>query len=279
MKNWFYEDEEGELRCGYAIDAELLRVKSDFQEIRVVNSLAYGKMLLIDDIVMITEHDEFVYREMISHIPVCNSADPCDVLIIGGGDGGVVREVVRYPEVRTVTLCEIDRAVIDVCKEHFPELTQGLHDKRVKVEIADGHSYVADSKTDSYDVVIVDSTDPVGPGLRLFTSEFYRAVARVLRDGGVMAAQTESPWAHPELLRRINGNIKSAFKWVLPYIGTVPTYPRGMWSWTLAANNVVNPAKFSRNRFESVEPHLRYLTSALMVSSFNLPRFYMQKLS
>ncbi len=278
MSNWIYEDEDGQLRCGYAISGELACVKSDFQEIKVVDSLAYGKILLIDDIVMITEKDEFVYREMISHMPLCNHASPRDVLVIGGGDGGVVREVVRYPEVSTVTLCEIDGAVIEVCKQHFPELTQGLHDKRVKVEIADGLKFLADSAADSYDVIIVDSTDPIGPGLCLFTPEFYRSVARALRDGGIMTAQTESPWARPELLRRINGNIKTAFKHVHPYIGTVPTYPRALWSWTMASNSAIDPSSFTRERFQAVESHLRYLTAELMVSAFHLPRFHQEKL-
>ena len=278
MSDWVYEDEDGQLRCGYAIRGELARVKSDFQDIRVVDSLAYGKMLLIDNIVMITEKDEFVYREMISHVPLCNHANPRDVLVIGGGDGGVVREVVRYADIKTITLCEIDGAVIEVCQQHFPALTQGLQDKRVKVEIADGLKFLADSAPDSYDVVIVDSTDPIGPGLCLFTPEFYASVAYTLRDDGVMAAQTESPWAKPELLRRINSNIKTAFQHVHPYTATVPTYPRALWSWTLAANCALATASFARERLATLAPHLRYLTAELMTSAFHLPRFFQNKL-
>ena len=279
MSTWVYEDEDGELRCGYAIKQELARVKSDFQDIRVVDSFAYGKILLIDDIVMITEQDEFVYREMISHVPLCNHPQPQDVLVIGGGDGGVVREVVRYSNIKTVTLCEIDGAVIEVCQEHFPQLTQGLQDQRVKVKIADGRDFLANSTAGTFDVIIVDSTDPVGPGLCLFTSEFYASVARALRPGGIMAAQTESPWARRELLRNINSNIRTAFEHVRPYIGTVPTYPRGLWSWTLAANSPINPAAFRCERFQAVAPQLRYLTEELMVSAFHLPRFHRDKLA
>ena len=279
MSEWFYEDEDNQLRCGYAIRGELAHVKSAFQDIKVVDSLAYGKILLIDDIVMITEHDEFVYREMIAHIPLCNHAAPRDVLVIGGGDGGVVREVVRHAEVRKVTLCEIDGAVIEVCQQHFPQLTQGLQDERVKVEVADGREFLANSAPDSYDVVIVDSTDPVGPGLCLFTTEFYASVARALRVGGVMSAQTESPWARREMLCRINSNIGSAFAQVRPYIGTVPTYPRGLWSWTLASNAPLDPSSYIQPRFQAVAPHLRYLTEELLVSAFHLPRFHQEKLA
>lgn len=278
MSDWVYEHDAEQLRYGYAIKAELAHVKSDFQDIKVVDSLAYGKILLIDDTVMITERDEFVYREMIAHVPLCNHASPHDVLIIGGGDGGVVREVVRYAEINTVTLCEIDGAVIEVCQQHFPELTESLQDKRVKIEISDGLKFLADSAPASYDVVIVDSTDPVGPGLCLSTSEFYRAAARALRAGGIMAAQTQSPWERPELLRRINDNIKTAFKHVHPYLATVPTYPRALWSWTLAANRALDPASFARRRFQTVAPHLRYLTAELMSSAFHLPRFYQEEL-
>ncbi len=279
MSDWIYEDEGGQLRYGYAIKAELAHVKSDFQDIKVVDSLAYGKILLIDDVVMITAQDEFVYREMITHVPLCNHASPRDVLVIGGGDGGVVREVVRYSEINTVTLCEIDGAVIEVCRQHFPELTGGLQDKRVKIEIADGLKFLADSAPDRYDVVIVDATDPIGPGRCLYTPEFYRSVARALRDGGVMAAHTESPWGQSEMLCRIDGNIKTAFEHVRPYLGTVPTYPRGLWSWTLAANRALDPASFVQARFQAVAPPLRYLTAELMVSAFHLPRFYAQKLN
>ena len=279
MSDWIYEDEDGKLRYGYAVSAELAHVKSEFQDIKVVDSLAYGKILLIDDVVMITEKDEFVYREMISHVPLCHHTKPRDVLVIGGGDGGVVREIVRYAEVEAVTMCEIDGAVVEVCQQHFPDLTHGLQDERVQVKTADGLKFLADHAPESYDVVIVDSTDPVGPGLCLFTPEFYASVASALRADGVMAAQTESPWAKPELLRRIDGNIKSAFQHVHPYIGTVPTYPRSLWSWTLAANRTLVPASFARQRFANVAPHLRYLTADLMTSAFHLPRFYQDKLN
>ena len=278
MSDWIYENEAGQLCYGYAIRAELAHVKSDFQDIKVVDSLAYGKILLLDDTVMITERDEFVYREMITHVPLCNHAKPSDVLVIGGGDGGVVREVVRYEEINTVTLCEIDGAVIELCQQHFPHLTEGLQDKRVKIEIADGLKFLADRAPASYDVVIVDSTDPVGPGLCLVTPEFYRLVARALRADGVMSAQTQSPWEQPELVRRINGNIKTVFKHVHPYLGTVPTYPRALWSWTLAANRALDPASFDRGRFQTAAPHLRYLTAELMSSAFHLPRFYREEL-
>ncbi len=274
MSDWLYEEEDGQLRYGYALGAKLAHVKSSFQDIKVVTSLAYGKILLLDDIVMITERDEFVYREMIAHVPLCNHPSPRDVLVIGGGDGGVVREVVRYPEINTVTLCEIDGAVLEVCQQHFPALTEGLQDERVKIEIADGLQFLARCAPASYDVVIVDSTDPVGPGLCLFTPEFYRTAARALRPDGLMVAQTESPWARPELLQRINHSLKTAFVHVHPYLATVPTYPRALWSWTLASHATLAPANFVRERFQTVSPRLRYLTAELMTSSFHLPRFF-----
>lgn len=276
---WIYEDENDELRYGYAITAELARVKSAHQSLRVVNSKAYGKMLLIDDVVMISEHDEFVYREMLSHVPVCNHQAPRQVLVIGGGDGGIVRELCKYREIQQITLCEIDQQVIDVCRQHFPDLTASLDDRRVKIVIADGNEYLARQVPPaSVDIVIVDSTDPIGPGEILFSAEFYASISRALKPHGLIAVQSESPWAEPAMLQGIYRNLAASFSDLYPYLAVVPTYPRGLWSWTLAGQQPLVPRSFNRQRFANIASELQYLTEELMVSSFHLPKFYQQKL-
>lgn len=271
MTDWIYEDENGQLRFGYAITRELVQVESPFQQIKVVESVAYGKILLIDNVVMITSRDEFVYREMISHIPVCNHPEPKSVLVIGGGDGGVVQELTRYADIEKITLCEIDRHVIDVCEKHFPELTQGFQDSRVEIVISDGKKYLASVPPAAFDIIIVDSTDPVGPGARLFTPEFYSSVSSALGEQGIMAAQTDSPWGKSEMLQCIHAAITVNFSHVHPYIGPVPTYPGGLWSWTVATQREI---AFNQERFAAVAIQLKYLTAEIAASCFHLPRFY-----
>ena len=276
---WLYEDENDELRYGYAITAELARVKSAYQDLRVVNSKAYGKMLLIDNVVMISEIDEFVYREMLSHVPVCNHRAPRQLLVVGGGDGGIVRELCKYQEIQQITLCEIDQQVIDVCRQHFPELTASLDDQRVKIVITDGNDYLARQVAPaSLDIVIVDSTDPIGPGERLFSAEFYSSISKALKPHGLVAIQSESPWAESAMLQGIYRNLAASFSDLYPYLAVVPTYPRGLWSWTLAGQQPIVPSGFNRQRFATVASELQYLTADLMVSSFHLPKFYQRKL-
>lgn len=278
--NWVYESEQNDELCyGYAINDELARVQSPYQRILVVDSKAYGKMLLIDNVVMITESDEFVYREMLSHVPVCNHRAPRKLLVVGGGDGGIVRELCKYREVQQIILCEIDQQVIDVCRQHFPNLTNSLDDPRVEIIIADGNSYLAHQVAPaSLDIIIVDSTDPVGPGERLFSANFYASISRALKPHGIVAIQSESPWAESSMLQGIYRNLAASFSDIYPYLAVVPTYPRGLWSWTLAGQQPIVPSGFNRQRFNDVASGLQYLTEELMVSSFHLPKFYQHKL-
>ena len=272
-KQWFCEDDDDELRFCYVITEQLAKVTSPYQNIKVVQSLAYGKMLVIDDVVMITSRDEFVYREMIAHVPMCNHSAPQTALVIGGGDGGVVRELTKYSCLQKIVMCEIDEAVVAVCREYFPQLTAGLEDARVELLFADGLKFLRESPAAQYDLIIVDSTDPVGPGECLFTQEFYTSVARALKADGIMCAQTESLWHKNDLLQRIATNISSAFAFSARFTATVPTYPRAHWTWTLASHQQVNPAEYDDVRFARVSDKLRYLTADLMVSCFHLPKF------
>lgn len=273
MSQWFYEEEASELKYGYAYSKELINLRSDYQKIQVLETKAYGRMLVIDGFVMLTEFDEFVYHEMISHIPACFQGDPKKVLVIGGGDGGTVRELLKHSCIEEITLCEIDQAVVDVSKRFFPNVAGKLDDPRVNVKIGDGISYTS-TFTNQFDLIIVDSTDPIGPGEGLFTSDFYRSVAKALKPDGFMVAQSESPWAKEEEILRIQKNIGSGFSKVMPYVGSVPTYPRGLWSWTMATNASFSFDQFSEKRFLEVASELRYLTRGLVFSAFHLPAFF-----
>ena len=278
MKEWFFEQDSSGLQFGYSIKKELYHKKSKFQDIRIVETFAYGRMLIIDGFVMLTEFDEFVYHEMMSHIPLCYHSKPRRVLVIGGGDGGTVRELVKHQDLEEIILCEIDADVVLVSKKFFPKIASDLTDPRVKVEIADGINYVS-QYTDYFDLIIVDSTDPIGPGEVLFTKLFYSSVAKALRKGGMMVAQSESPWAEASVLRRIHQNMKANFSWTRPYVGAIPSYPRGTWSWTLTSQENLDISHFNLERFAKVSKGLQYLTQNLVLNIFDIPAFFQKKLS
>jgi len=281
MNLWVTEQEADHIRTGWAVTEVLFSGRSEFQTVDVVETKAYGTMLLLDGLVMITDADEFIYHEMISHIPLCLHPNPKRVLVIGGGDGGTVREILKHKSVEEVILCEIDDMVIEQSKRFFPQVADCLKpgfDPRVKVRVGDGVAFVKELKNEM-DVILVDSTDPIGPGEGLFSRDFYRNVAGALKQGGLMAAQSESPWFTKEALGRIHRNISGGFKHRRSFVAPIPTYPRGSWSWTIAAQDPIDPTMFNAERFSQVEKTLQYLTRDLMTGAFALPRFYLEKIS
>ena len=277
MSLWFTESEEDAIQYGYKVQNSLFRKKSPFQEIEIYENPIYGRMMVIDGFVMTTEHDEFVYHELISHVPVCLHKNPQRVLVIGGGDGGTVTQLVKHQCIEKIILCEIDQIVVESAKEFLPKISQGLSDSRVDIKIGDGIAYIKELK-DELDIVIVDSTDPIGPGEVLFTNDFYKGVAKALRPGGVMVAQTESPWQSQYFLEKIFGNISTAFKHLNPYTASVPTYPRGYWSWTLASQEPISPIDFSTERLDAVESDTKFLDKENFEALFKVPKFFRKKL-
>jgi spermidine synthase len=274
---WFTENDLNEIEISYAIDRILHESESAFQTIKVVESKAYGRMLILDGVAQTTDQDEFVYHEMMAHVPVSYHPNPQKVLIIGGGDGGIVRELLRHDCVEEITLCEIDGKVVDVCTEFFPHHVSGLSHPKVRVHIADGIAYVKEVPAGSLDLVLVDSSDPIGPGEGLFTAEFYKSVAHILKPGGILVAQTESPWLPSSILKPIADNIRAGFQTLRPYTGPVPTYQRGLWSWTLATNMPANQLVYQSARLEGLST--QYVTSALARVILEIaPPFYLNKL-
>ena len=275
MSAWFVEEEKNLLKYGYAYDKKLFSSQSKYQSVQVVNTLAYGKMLILDDFVMLTESDEFVYHELIAHIPMLLHNSAKKVVVIGGGDGGTIRELLKHDSIEEIILCEIDGMVIDVCKKYFPKVAGELDHNKVSVKILDGVEYI---KTLDHctDLIIVDSTDPIGPGEGLFTKDFYKSVYKALK-----VAQSESPWADAKFLNRIHQNIAGGgFSTIKPYIGSVPTYPRGLWSWTLASKSEIDfNEQIEKIPTEKISSDLKYLTKDILKNIFNLPKFYKDKLN
>ncbi len=219
----------------YRVDELLHESRSQFQRLRVVRNAFFGRMLVLDDAVQTTEADDFIYHELLSHVPLCAHPEPKRALIVGGGDGGLLREALRHP-LEHVTMVEIDGEVVEVTRRWIPSIPQdAFEDPRVELRVADGVRFVEESEV-GFDVAMVDSTDPKGPSLGLFSSEFYGRLAAMLGSRGVLAVQSGSPLYQKELIALVARNMRPHFRWVRHYLGHVPTYPGVLWSFTVGAN-------------------------------------------
>ena len=273
MELWYTEKQTSHLGFSCKIKETLYRAQTEYQEIAVLDTFQFGRMLVLDGMVQTTVADEFVYHEMIVHIPLRTHPYPRAVLVIGGGDGGAVREISRYPQVEKITLAEIDPRVVEASKRFLPELSSALDDSRLEIKIADGIEHIR-SLQEAYDIIIVDSTEPVGPAVGLFASSFYEAVFRALKPEGILVAQTESPFFNAELIRTVFRRIKAVFPRTHLYLAPVPTYPGGLWSFTLGSKHH-HPLE-PQGRF--VPQGARYYTPQIHDSSFSLPRFVQELL-
>lgn len=268
MEFWFSERQTQHLGIMLRVRESLLVEQTPFQQLAVLDTYQYGRMLVLDGAVQTTEADEFIYHEMITHVPQTIHPQPEEILVIGGGDGGAVREILKHPDVKHVRIVEVDERVVAAARRFFPGLSQALDDPRVEVVIADGAEQVQ-AVRGGYDVIIVDSTDPVGPAVKLFQTEFYRAVYDALTEEGVFVAQCKSPYLDRELIREVLGIVRSLFPVALPYTAAVPTYPSGFWSFVLGSK-VHHPLKFDEGRAEKLET--RYYSPEIHRAAFILPR-------
>lgn len=269
---WFTEEDNFSSRLGIRVTERLHLERSKYQEIAVYDTPFFGRMLTLDGLVMFTERDEFVYHEMLTHLPLLSMEAPRSMLVIGGGDCGIVREALRHPSLERVVQCEIDERVTRVAAAHFPWVDEVVRDPRTELVFADGIPFMAANR-EGFDLVVVDSTDPIGPAQGLFRRDFYREVAQSLRKGGVMAAQTESPHWSPELVGPIYAEIRQAFRHVHAYAGFIPTYPSGCWCWAYASNQRTPETYFDADRAAAITRHTRYYQPGLQQAAFVLPRF------
>lgn len=208
------------------VEKILYSQKSAFQQIDVYETKRFGRMLVLDGIIQLTERDEFSYQEMMAHVPVMSHPDPKDVLVIGGGDGGILRELGRHNAIETMDFCEVDEAVIRVSRQFLPGLACGFDDPRVCIHIRDGNEFIQE-QTGAYDVIIVDSSDPVGPGQVLFEKPFYQGLKQALKPGGIVATQGESFFLHPDYVQDLIDITRDLFDHKAYATITVPTYPGG----------------------------------------------------
>ncbi|KAK4788133.1 hypothetical protein SAY86_019452 [Trapa natans] len=254
---------------------------SDYQQVIVFQSSTYGKVLVLDGVIQITERDECAYQEMITHLPLCSISNPKKVLVIGGGDGGVLREVSRHSSVEQIDICEIDGMVVDVSKQFFPEIAVGFQDPRVNLTIGDGVAFLKDVPEGTYDAVIVDSSDPIGPAQELFEKPFFESVAKALRPGGVLCTQAESIWLHMHIIEDIVANCRQIFQGSVNYAWTtVPTYPSGVIGFMLCSTegppvdfkHPINPIDSDENLSKLSRP-LKFYNREIHSAAFCLPSF------
>lgn len=276
MDLWIEERHQDSQANRFRVERVLFRGKSGFQTVAIVQTAAHGRLLLNDGLFMLSERDEFVYHEMIAHVPLLAHPAPRRVLVIGGGDGGTVRECLRHPLVEHVRLVEIDAMVVDACREHLPSCAGCLDDPRVQVTIADGVAFVA-ATAERYDVVLVDSTDPIGPAAPLFGPEFYGDVRKILTEQGLVVSQCENPWYAPQAQRGLLEILRGLFPVVSLYNYHNLTYPGGLWSFSFASRGPRPDTEPDPARVAALG-ELRWWTPAIHRAAFALPAFQLREL-
>ena len=272
MALWYYEDYIPHYRLGLEIKETLFLGNSPYQKIQVIDSYLYGKVLLLDDIVQTTEKDEFMYHEMLIHPALLTHPQPEKILIVGGGDGGASREVLKHP-VKKVKLVDIDAAVIEVSRKYLPKLGN-WNDRRLEVLVEDAVKYLALSE-EIFDVIVMDSTDPLPSGTAepLFSKDFFQSAYDHLSDNGVLVSQIEPPFFQPEREQRHWESLKM-FPLVKIYWGSVPTYPGGIWTYMIASKGRDPETSFKKLLFST-----RYYTPEIHRAAFVLPPFMQERLS
>lgn len=278
---WASEVARGHFKTSLKIKNMLFSEKSDFQLVQVVDAVDLGKVLINDGVFMLSERDEFIYHDMITHLPMFEHGAVEKVLIIGGGDGGTAREVLRHPSVKKCVMVEIDEAVIRACRQHIPQTARCLDgsDARLELIVGDGVAYMQNA-TDTFDLIIVDSTDPIGPAKPLFGVSFYQDVRRRLRDNGVVVAQGESPFVFPDTQKALYDVIKEVFKGVQAYNYSNWIYPSGLFSFMIAQKDgglMGAPANL-RERITQSGLSFDYYNEDIHRAAFALPNFQRKKL-
>lgn len=269
MGIWFTEKQTASFGITAKIKQTLATVKTDYQQLQIIETEEWGNMLVLDDMVMTTQKDEFVYHEMVAHVPLFTHPNPKHVLVVGGGDGGVIREVLKHKSVEKAVLVEIDGQVIEYSKKYLPTIAGALDDERVDVKIDDGFMYIAESKR-AFDVIMVDSTEPVGPAVNLFSQGFYAGISKALKDDGIFVAQTDNPWFKADLIYQVYQDVRDIFPITKVYTANIPTYPSGLWTFTMGSK-IHHPLKVKDERFTEIET--KYYTPEVHFASFALPKF------
>jgi spermidine synthase len=274
MELWYTEEHTPTVRFSIKIKEQILSRQSPFQRIDVFDSEEFGRFFTLDGLMMVTEKDEFIYHEMIAHMPMATNRNIKNVLVIGGGDGGTVRELARYRSIARIDLVDIDEMVVDVCREHLPFTSGSLSDPRVSLHFEDGLKFIRRFEN-AYDLIIVDSTDPFGPGEGLFTREFYGNCHKALAEGGILVNQHESPYyeSYAGAMLRAHKRIKEFFPVCRVYQAHIPTYPSGHWLFGFASKKYDPIDDLDERAWNALGLDTRYYNTDLHVGAFMLPNY------
>jgi len=269
---WFTEMQSDDISLSFRAADVPFHAKSLYQDIDIIDNPQYGRMLVHDGLVMLAQGNQFVYSEMISHVPLFTHPHPERVLIIGGGDGGTLCEVLKHPEVREVDMVEIDAMVVETAKKYFPDIAREFSNPKVHLKFEDGARFVRKARN-RYDVAIVDSTDPIGFAAVLFQGQFFQDLRECLTKDGLLSAQCESPFFHESTIRETVSNLKELFPTVRLYLAYIPVYPSGMWAFALASKEFDPEEDFQHKRYDRLQLGLRYYNDRVHRGAFYLPTF------
>lgn len=274
MEFWYSENHTKNVKFSIRVDKQLFSGKSEFQRIDIFESEEFGRFLTLDGYMMLTEKDEFIYHEMMTHVPMAVHPSAKNVLVIGGGDGGVVRELTRYDSIERIDLVEIDKMVIDVCKEYLPQTACCFDDKRLNIYYEDGLKYIRRCENE-YDLIIVDSTDPFGPGEGLFTREFYGNCSHALKEDGIMVNQHESAFYKNDAIamQRAHKRIIESFPISRVYQAHIPSYPSGHWLFGFSSLKYHPVKDLNAEKWNSLGIKTKYYNTNLHMGAFYLPNY------
>ena len=274
MELWYTEQHTDNVRFSIKVDKPLYSGQSEFQRIDVFNSREFGNFFTLDGLMMVTEKDEFIYHDMIVHVPMATNPKIKNVLVIGAGDGGTVRELTRYSTIEHIDMVEIDKMVVDVCREYLSQTACKLDDPRVQLYFEDGLKFVR-SKENAYDLIIVDSTDPFGPGEGLFTREFYGNCFKALKEDGILVNQHESPYyeEYAKSMQRAHKRIREFFPVCRVYQAHIPTYPSGHWLFGFASKTYDPLTDIDEQAWNSLELKTKYYNTEIHKGCFALPNY------
>lgn len=274
MELWYTEEQAAGVRLSLKVSRHLHTEQSDFQKIDVFETPTFGRVLTLDGLMMVNEKDEFIYHDMIVHVPMATSPEIKSVLVIGGGDGGTVRELCRYPHLERIDMVEIDRRVVDLAREYLPFTSKSLDDPRVTLYYEDGIAFI-EGKESVYDLILVDSTDPIGPGEGLFSRAFYENCHRTLTENGILVNQNESPYYAEQSreFKRAYEKISEVFAVAEVYQFHMPTYPSGHWLFGYASKGIHPTDNENVDTWDRYGLQTRYYNTALHRGAFALPTY------
>jgi len=280
MELWYSEHHSEYVRLSLKVKEQLYSKTSNFQHIAILDTEEFGRALTLDGCLMVTEKDEFIYHDMIVHVPMASNLNIKRVLVIGAGDGGTIRELTRYPGIECIDMVEIDEMVVEACREYLQQTACKLDDPRVHIYYEDGLKFVR-RQVNEYDLILVDSTDPFGPGEGLFTKEFYGNCYNALTDQGILVNQHESTYyaSYVDAMKRAHQRIKETFPIALVYQAHIPTYPSGHWLFGYASKHYDPIRDLDEAAWNALGIKTKYYNTKLHVGCFALPNYVKEQLN